>query len=176
MSAVEIKIASLCPKDGGPGGFFAVMYSTELNEICRCYRKTNWVRTELMGLIAALEGIHPKSTVHILSNSDFTVSTINGKKWKTWEKNDWRKTQVGYTSILQEYDGLPYVRQGEPIKHSDLWKQIARLTSGMKISAEKAYGRGDYRLVDLFKMLEESLDMGDFSVDSSYERTLSKTA
>lgn len=108
------------------GGCSAIVYKgSDIFDIARKYNKTTPVRMSIMGVIAGIETLpDERRLVEIHTNSSYIADTINKRRPVAWEKNNWRKTIVGYQSIMDEYNGLPYAREGEPVKHADLWKVI----------------------------------------------------
>lgn len=108
------------------GGCSAIIYKgSDISDIARKYNNTTAVRMSIMGVIAGLELMpDERRLIEIHTNSQYILDAIN-KKWPmSWEKKNWHKTIVGYQSIMEEYNGLPFAREGDPIKHADLWKRV----------------------------------------------------
>ena len=102
----------------GPGGYGAViLYNNEKKEISGGFRVTTNNRMELMGVIAALREIKQKDKpVTIYSDSSYVVNGIN-KGWaKSWEKNNWIKSNK------------------EPAINPDLWSELLNLIKPLNVS------------------------------------------
>ncbi len=102
----------------GPGGYGAViLYNNKKKEISGGFRITTNNRMELMGVIAALRELDQKDKpVKIYSDSSYVVNGIN-KGWaKSWEKNNWIKSNK------------------EPAINPDLWSELLNLIKPLNVS------------------------------------------
>ena len=81
-----------CLGNPGPGGYGAVlMYKGHRRELKGGYSLTTNNRMELMGAIAALEALKPRTQVTIHSDSQYVVNGIE-KGWAaTWRRKGWIK-------------------------------------------------------------------------------------
>ncbi|MFA5518116.1 MAG: ribonuclease HI [Spirochaetota bacterium] len=138
----------------GPGGYGAVIiYNNEKKEISGGFRVTTNNRMELMGVIAALRELDPKDKpVTIYSDSSYVVNGIN-KGWaKSWEKNNWIKSNK------------------EPAINPDLWSELLKLVKPLNVSFVWVKGHSGNPLNERCdELAKSSASKSNLPVDKGYK-------
>ncbi len=122
MKAVEIFTDGACSGNPGPGGWGAVLrYGTAEKEISGGEAHTTNNRMEMTAVIEALKCLKEPCSVSLCTDSQYVCNSIN-KGWvKNWQAQNW-------------------VRKGEPVPNTDLWKELLALLS--RHSVEFKWVRG----------------------------------
>ena len=105
-----------CIGNPGKGGWAAIIIEpTGEREIFGYEKSTTNNRMELKAVIEALKEIEVNSQISLFSDSKYVIDGIT--KWiKNWKINDWKTTNK------------------KEIKNLDLWMDLDKLTSKLKIS------------------------------------------
>ena len=105
-----------CIGNPGKGGWAAIIIEpTGEREIVGYEKSTTNNRMELKAVIEALKEIEVNSQISLFSDSKYVIDGIT--KWiKNWKINDWKTTNK------------------KEIKNLDLWMDLDKLTSKLKIS------------------------------------------
>ena len=105
-----------CLGNPGKGGWAAIIIEpTGEREIVGCEKSTTNNRMELKAVIEALKEIEVNSQISLFSDSKYVIDGIT--KWiKNWKINDWKTTNK------------------KEIKNLDLWMDLDKLTSKLKIT------------------------------------------
>ena len=105
-----------CLGNPGKGGWAAIIIEpTGEKQIVGCERSTTNNRMELKAVIEALKEIEVNSQISLFSDSKYVIDGIT--KWiKNWKINDWKTTNK------------------KEIKNLDLWMDLDKLTSKLKIT------------------------------------------
>ena len=111
---VRIFTDGACSENPGPGGWGAVFYNADGQEIISGHEsETTNNRMELMAVVESLKKIlkeYEKGMVYkIFSDSAYVVNSINSKWVEKWKLNGWKTTR------------------GEEIKNKDLWVMFLKL-------------------------------------------------
>ncbi|MBD3337312.1 MAG: ribonuclease HI [Candidatus Eisenbacteria bacterium] len=107
----------------GPGGWAAVL--PDGRELSGAERWTTNNRMELTAAIRALEAT--RGRLHLIGDSAYVINGIT--RWlPAWRRRNWRKAD------------------GEPVENSDLWRRLAQLASGRKVTWELVRGHRGHPL------------------------------
>ncbi len=109
---VTIFTDGACLRNPGPGGFAAVIKTSEKTEtISGAFRLTTNNRMELMAVIAALNYLADKEglSIRIYTDSKLIVDAFNQNWIRNWEKKNWKK------------------KEGNRVLNVDLWKRLLTL-------------------------------------------------
>lgn len=110
LPEVQIYTDGACSGNPGPGGFGAILkYGSHMKEISGGYRLTTNNRMELTAVIKGLRQLKKSCRVTIYSDSRYIVDAMNKGWLKKWMAGGWVKSD------------------GEPVKNSDLWKELVGL-------------------------------------------------
>jgi len=121
-----------CSGNPGPGGWGAVIFDQEKNQINISGKEENTTnnRMELTAPIMALQKINPKSEITIFTDSNYVKSGIT--EWiKKWEVNGWKSSNK------------------KPIKNKDLWIKLDNLCKKNEIKWKWVKGHSNNKYNDL---------------------------
>jgi len=122
MTEVTVYTDGSCwPNPGGPGGFAAVLISSEgRREISGGYRASTNNRMELMACIAGLSAFPEPVKAKVITDSQYLA---NGSKWAPkWRAKGWRTAEK------------------KPVKNKDLWEMILFLITHHTVEFEWVRG------------------------------------
>lgn len=106
-----------CLGNPGPGGFAAVLVcGAHRKELAQGFSGTTNNRMELMAVIVGLESLKQQSAVEIVTDSQYVQKAFTDRWLIGWQKNGWK------TAAKQ------------PVKNQDLWKRLAALIAGHKVT------------------------------------------
>ena len=106
-----------CLGNPGPGGFAAVLKAgPHCKELAQGFSGTTNNRMELMAVIVGLESLKQQSAVEIVTDSQYVQKAFTDRWLIGWQKNGWK------TAAKQ------------PVKNQDLWKRLAALIAGHKVT------------------------------------------
>lgn len=119
---VRIFTDGACSENPGPGGWGAVFYKSDGQEVISGHEvETTNNRMELMAFVEALEKIvkeHPRMVIgnkyELYSDSAYVVNAVNSSWVYKWRLNGWKTTK------------------GEDIKNKDLWSRYLKVDSIIK--------------------------------------------
>lgn len=133
----------------GPGGYGTILrYKNFEKELTEGFRKTTNNRMELLAVIKGLAALKEKGLqVHIYSDSQYVVNTIE-KDWITgWQRKGWKK-----------------------VKNPDLWQKYLEVANGQKIKFHWIRGHSGHPENERCDRLAvQSAESGNLKVDSGYE-------
>ena len=121
-----------CSGNPGPGGWGAVIFDQEKNQINISGKEENTTnnRMELTAPIMALQKINPKSEITIFTDSNYVKTGIT--EWiKKWEVNGWKSSNK------------------KPIKNKDLWIKLDNLCKKNEIKWKWVKGHSNNKYNDL---------------------------
>lgn len=123
MSKIEVYTDGACSGNPGKGGYaFVILHDgKEVLKLSGCEEQTTNNKMELKAIVRALQHITNEFVIKnmiviIYSDSAYCINPIE-KGWiKFWEKNGWK------------------TKTNEPIKNSELWKQLYELLKNKKFN------------------------------------------
>lgn len=148
--SLRIYTDGACSMNPGPGGWAAVYaYPIGIKQISGYEKKTTNNRMELLAVVKALQNYMDNDydekikTLEIISDSAYVVNAVNQFWIRSWYKNHWMTTE------------------GNPVKNSELWKELLRLLSefkwiGVKIMFIKVKGHSGNTLNELVDELAKA--------------------
>ena len=126
LKKVTIYTDGACSGNPGPGGYGAVLiYNGNEKEISGGEKSTTNNKTEMMGVIKALEMLKEKCDVEVYSDSAYVVNSINNKWVYSWRKNNWIKSDKSKA------------------KNIDLWERLLELIDYHNVKFVKVKGHAD---------------------------------
>ena len=113
LPRVTIYTDGSCLGNPGPGGYAAVLLSgPHRKELSQGFSGTTNNRMEIMAVIAGLESLKAKSSVEIVTDSQYVKKAFTDRWLAGWKRNGWK------TAAKQ------------PVKNQDLWKRLDALIQG----------------------------------------------
>ncbi|WP_312692866.1 ribonuclease HI [Caproiciproducens sp.] len=127
MKRVEIYTDGACSGNPGPGGWGAVLrYNGTEKEISGGAADTTNNRMELSGVIEALRLLKEPCEVLLCSDSKYVCDAI-AKGWaKSWQKNNWRKSDK------------------KPALNADLWEALLALLDEHRVTVQWIKGHAGH--------------------------------
>lgn len=122
-----------CSGNPGPGGWAAILVhpaTGKIKKISGAALQTTNNRMELTAPIEALKLLRPdrRWRVHLVSDSQYLIHGLT--QWiDKWIANDWRKGKRP---------------DSEPVKNSELWKELYRLTGRHDVTCEHVRGHAGH--------------------------------
>ncbi|MCQ2977392.1 MAG: ribonuclease HI [archaeon] len=106
MKEVTLYTDGACSGNPGPGGYGAVLiYKDTVKELSEGFKETTNNRMELLSVVVGLRCLKEKCKVDIYSDSKYVVDAINKGWLKSWQDNNWRKSdkkEVKNVELWQE--------------------------------------------------------------------------
>ena len=125
MKQVEIYTDGACSVNPGPGGWAAILlYDEHEKEISGYEEETTNNRMELMAVIRGIGGLNQPCKINLYSDSTYVVHAFLMHWIDGWQKNNW-------------------MRRNEPVKNTDLWKELLAVCAPHQITWIKVAGHSD---------------------------------
>lgn len=106
MKEVTLYTDGACSGNPGPVGYGAVLiYKDTVKELSEGFKETTNNRMELLSVVVGLRCLKEKCKVDIYSDSKYVVDAINKGWLKSWQDNNWRKSdkkEVKNVELWQE--------------------------------------------------------------------------
>lgn len=116
MKSVNIYTDGACSGNPGPGGYGVILECDSIErELSGGEGFTTNNRMELTAVIVGLETLKFPCEVTIFSDSSYVVDAINKGWLKSWQKNNWVKSDK------------------QPVKNPDLWEKLIKLMDGHSV-------------------------------------------
>jgi len=126
MKKLVIYTDGACLDNPGPGGYAAILcYDDHCQELSGGFRKTTNNRMEIMAAIIALESLHERHDVTILSDSRYLVNAMLLGWAKRWQKHGWRRNQR------------------QMVQNPDLWERLLKVCERHEINFRWIKGHGN---------------------------------
>ena len=116
----------------GPGGYGTLLQYVDKNnklhekEFTGGYKATTNNRMELTAVISALYALNVRSRVRVVSDSRYTVDSINLGRVEKWRKNGWKKADRS------------------PALNCDLWERLTDLCEKHEVVFEWVEGHSGH--------------------------------
>ena len=128
-----------CSGNPGPGGWGAVIFDNDNNQINISGKEKNTTnnRMEILAAIMALKKIKSNSQITIYTDSIYVKNGIT--EWMfNWKKNDWKTASK------------------KPVKNKDLWIKLDKLCEKNKVSWKWVKGHATNKYNNLADQLATS--------------------
>jgi ribonuclease HI len=117
LPRVTIYTDGSCLGNPGPGGYAAILLAgPHRKELSQGFAGTTNNRMELMAAIAGLESLKTKSSVTIVTDSQYVKKAFTDRWLAGWKRNGWK------TAAKQ------------PVKNQDLWKRLDALIQAHEVA------------------------------------------
>ena len=127
LPEVVIYTDGACRGNPGPGGWGAIIVCGERELLLSGGEKnTTNNRMELTAVISALSALNVRSRVRVVSDSRYTVDSINLGRVDNWRKNGWKKADRS------------------PALNCDLWEKLTDLCVRHEITFEWIEGHSGH--------------------------------
>lgn len=123
---VKIYADGACRGNPGPGGYGAIMeYGGQEKELYGYSPHTTNNKMELTAVITALESLKKKSSVLVVTDSQYVVKGIT--EWISgWKKRGWKTASK------------------QPVKNRELWQRLDALVSSHNVSWQWVKGHAGH--------------------------------
>jgi ribonuclease HI len=129
LTDVIIYTDGACSGNPGPGGWAAILIAGNYKkELSGGEANTTNNRMELAGVINGLRALTRPCNVTIFSDSAYVVNAFNQNWIDKWMTNGWKNSAKA------------------EVANSDLWKELAVLTTTHKVTFSKVKGHADDEL------------------------------
>ena len=129
ITEVTIYTDGACSGNPGPGGWAAILIAGNYKkELSGGEALTTNNRMELAGVINGLRALTRPCNVTIFSDSAYVVNAFNQNWIDKWMTNGWKNSAKA------------------EVANSDLWKELAVLTTTHKVTFSKVKGHADDEL------------------------------
>jgi len=129
MDEITIYTDGACSGNPGPGGWAAVLlYKDNRKEISGGNENTTNNIMEMTAVIEALKLLKRPCKVNLYSDSAYVVNAFLDNWIDSWIKNNWKNSKK------------------EPVKNSELWKELIELTKIHEVTFNKVKGHSDVEL------------------------------
>lgn len=128
MDSIIIYTDGACSGNPGPGGWAAIVYSSNENrvlEISGSRSETTNNKMELQAVIEALQKVENKkySSIVIYTDSTYVIKGITQWIWG-WKRKNWLNAE------------------GLPVANQNLWQLLDKLVNSIKVKIDWKYVRG----------------------------------
>lgn len=126
MKLVDLYTDGACSGNPGLGGYCAILiYNGVEKVISGSEKETTNNRMELLAVIKGLSALKFPCEVKVYSDSQYVIDAFNQAWISSWESNGWKNSA------------------NKPVKNSDLWVELLKLTSIHKVDFIKVKGHAD---------------------------------
>ena len=154
ISTVMIYTDGACLGNPGPGGYGVIIETGETRvEKCGGFRLTTNNRMEIMAAISGLEFLIQRSSVTLLSDSQYLVRAMTEGWAKKWKARGWVRNSK------------------ERALNPDLWERLLKLCEQHEVEFRWVRGHNNHTENERCDQLaNEAAQRGGLPVDAGYER------